>query len=308
MNLSKLDNPITRGLLTGFILMSPIFTLFSGATMIGPYLKNRKEALLILFIGLALVSYLVSPFIGLFYLIFIFIPFFVFLEISKKNTIVTSFPVTLFKVIGLFASIFTIIFLFYLVYIGGVSELKQMINEGLTAFSVVDIETLLKNTDLTKTQFIDLAITNSLASVLGFLFVFLVLNGIFASKFISTYAYFFSKLNYSRYKLGDIFYILGFLAIAVFVLLDYLNLKNVSILSFGINIIGTAFVKIIFLIFAFYGVMVWHTVTNTFFKSPVWQRLFFIISIISIGYFIALIGFFDMWINFRKLIKRRKEQ
>ena len=108
--------------------------------------------------------------------------------------------------------------------------------------------------------------------------------------------------------MGDAFYILGILALGLTVLFQFYKLDDTNIMYLSLDVLSTAFVKLIFAIFTFYGIMVWYSVTSQMFKNLFWQRLFFIVSVVSMGYFVGLIGFFDMWIDFRHFGRRRKEK
>ena len=195
MDFKKLDNPFTRGLMTGLMLLSPMFTVFSGVPILGLYFTDRKKGLIVLAIGISILAYFTSLGVAVSYFVAMFLPLLVFLEISKRKMFIVHYSEVLFKVLSIFFILFSIIAVSYFYSAGSIEVLKKTIMTVLS-MSKFDIKPVLDAMHITKDTFVLLILKNSLASLMIFLLVFMVINGAFTARYVPSYGYFFSTMNY----------------------------------------------------------------------------------------------------------------
>jgi hypothetical protein len=299
------ETPFGRAIFTVGIFLSSFFAVFSAVPSVVAYSKKGiKDA----YIGLGL-SFLILVFVDYkFALLFLLLTFLSF-------TLTISFHEKKFKFSEiLFYSIFSMLLAFLIIFViygfitsTGIyeafeSNLKSIIlflkQEKAQVFS-----DMLKQNNLTEKGFIKQSILSIPQFTIYTASLICFINLIFLSKRNENLANYLSLSNLKKVKIREDLAVPAIIIGAMYLFFNskYSNSLNLAFLS-------TYLFYSIYVVFFFYGLAISYVFIFYKNKSPFFGVLIFSLLLVFLNWFVSLVGFFDIWFDFRKYLKNIEEK
>lgn len=292
-----------RAVLSVVLFFSSIFSLFSSVPIATYYSENRSFKKLLLTI---LVSSLIIFIIGdtLFLLSYVLFIILITLLISYLSSKINDLYKLLIISVLISLSFYSLLFLGLFLFSGENSIylfIKSVIEKTITFFNDSDfLNKIVKEAKMTEEEFLSYTIFKIPSLFVNFISIFVLINVMAISRYNQKLLSFLNINKLKKTKLPDIFSVF---AVSLGAL--YVYSTNWSS-NFDLKIISSFLLQSIGVIFFFYGmtivyVFMFYKKSNSFLNT-----ILFSLIVVFANVFVAFIGFFDLWFDFRKYLDKNR--
>ncbi|MCX6111790.1 MAG: DUF2232 domain-containing protein [Proteobacteria bacterium] len=298
-----------KGFTSSILLLSSFFAVFSAAPAVTTYVgESRQRGLLVLVIGAGLTFLLGGVPAGVIYIgIVLFSTVvmgeFIRAKISFGKTLVISSVI----IIGVYA-------IAVVVYSSSqslgvmdlfTSKIMFAINFMKTNYPDVIKQTLIETGMSEKELALSIA-TKIPAIMTSVVMVFLFINMLIVGRYDEKMMNFLKFENLMKFKMPEYFVWPAIVCGGIY--LYSTTTYNNSVNSATIDMIGLFLFKGIMTIYFLYGLMVVYVVTSIKIPAGFFRAALFSVIIVFAYIFVAAVGFFDTWFDFRKYFNKKGEE